>query len=333
MSSTAALKIRARVAAASAFFGRGTRPRYHRGGALRDDRRRLAALSELVAQYQRRRDRATMLAVRWLTCVLLGTCALGCSEEPAPAPPPPAAPVIASGCGHAHNDYEHARPLLDALERGFCSVEVDVFLVNGELLVAHELAQTDPARTLDTLYLDPLLVMHEAGGIDHATAGPLTLLIDIKSEASATYAAVHERLEAHAAMLTVFEPHGVTPGSVTAVISGNRDRAAMQAQGHRYAAMDGRLADLDSGAPATLIPLISQSWFDQFLWMGDGTLPEEDRARLVDFADRAHAEERRLRFWSIPDNPNSWSQLLEAGVDLINTDDLDGFAAFAGTTP
>lgn len=43
---------------------------------------------------------------------------------------------------HAHNDYEHARPLFDALERGFNSVEADVHLVDGRLLVA--------ARTIST---------------------------------------------------------------------------------------------------------------------------------------------------------------------------------------
>ena len=33
---------------------------------------------------------------------------------------------------HAHNDYLHSRPLLDALDQGFDSVEADVFLVNEE---------------------------------------------------------------------------------------------------------------------------------------------------------------------------------------------------------
>src|SRR5262249_1980163 len=27
---------------------------------------------------------------------------------------------------HAHNDYEHTRPLFDALDQGFCSVEADI---------------------------------------------------------------------------------------------------------------------------------------------------------------------------------------------------------------
>ncbi len=29
---------------------------------------------------------------------------------------------------HAHDDYEHDRPLLDALEHGFTSVEADIWL-------------------------------------------------------------------------------------------------------------------------------------------------------------------------------------------------------------
>ena len=28
---------------------------------------------------------------------------------------------------HAHNDYQHKRPLLDALDHDFCSVEADVY--------------------------------------------------------------------------------------------------------------------------------------------------------------------------------------------------------------
>jgi hypothetical protein len=39
---------------------------------------------------------------------------------------------------HAHNDYEHERPLHDALGHGFKSVEADVWLVDGELVVSHD---------------------------------------------------------------------------------------------------------------------------------------------------------------------------------------------------
>src|SRR5687767_7205871 len=58
---------------------------------------------------------------------------------------------------HAHNDYMHTQPLLEALDHGFCSVEADVFLVDGELLVAHDRAACRADRTIDRLYLDPLI--------------------------------------------------------------------------------------------------------------------------------------------------------------------------------
>src|SRR5256885_2951300 len=53
---------------------------------------------------------------------------------------------------HAHNDYEHPHPLFDALDAGARSVEADVFLVNGKLLVAHSWVDVRPERSLQSLY-------------------------------------------------------------------------------------------------------------------------------------------------------------------------------------
>ena len=47
------------------------------------------------------------------------------------------AQVIPLSHGHAHNDYVHARPLFEALESGFTSIEIDVYLYKGELKVSH----------------------------------------------------------------------------------------------------------------------------------------------------------------------------------------------------
>src|SRR5262245_49224155 len=78
---------------------------------------------------------------------------------------------------HAHNDYEHARPLLDALDHGFCSVEADVYLTDGALLVAHERKDVRPGRTLETLYLDPLRERVKANGGRVYAGGPTVWLL------------------------------------------------------------------------------------------------------------------------------------------------------------
>jgi hypothetical protein len=68
---------------------------------------------------------------------------------------PPGTPVAPTRRAHAHNDYEHTRPLLDALDQGFCSVEADVWRAKAERLVSHTPLDLKAGRTLPALYLDP----------------------------------------------------------------------------------------------------------------------------------------------------------------------------------
>lgn len=233
---------------------------------------------------------------------------------------------------HAHNDYEHTRPLLDALNHGFCSVEADVWLVNGQLLVAHDFKDAKPGRTLQALYLDPLRDrVAQNGGKVFRDGLAFTLLVDAKSDATNTYLALRDVLRPYASMLTKFSRERTDTNAVTIIVSGNRARALMATETNRLAAYDGRLADLESGAPSHLIPLISDNWTLHFKWRAqadEGPLADAERSQLKQLAHRAHQQGRRLRMWGAPDRPAMWQELYDAGVDLINTDDLAGLEMF-----
>lgn len=238
---------------------------------------------------------------------------------------------------HAHNDYEHDRPLLDALEHGFTSVEADVWLVDGELLVAHDREDVQAGVTLESLYLDPLdeLVRQKGHSVYPGWDGSLQLLIDIKSDGESTYAAVEKELAEHPGLMSRFANGKVTAGPVTAVISGNRPLATMQASDKRFGFFDGRSADLVSGMPAALMPLVSDNWTKMFTWRGIGAMPENERAKLHAYVEAAHSEGYRVRFWATPDEAGPardavWAELHNAGVDHINTDDLAALDAFLG---
>lgn len=235
---------------------------------------------------------------------------------------------------HAHNDYHHDRPLLDALAHGFTSVEADVFLVENELRVAHDPEEITPDRTLRSLYLDPLrrLVRRNDGSV-YPRRSRFILLVDVKSAAGPTYRKLHETLADYAKMLTMFDSQGRRDGAVLVIVSGNRDLDLMCGQSVRYAGYDGRLADLDTDAPADLIPLISDHWGRHFRWRGEGAMPEAEQEKLAEVVSRAHAKGRLVRFWATPDRPSParkalWRELLAAGVALINTDDLAGLQEF-----
>ena len=230
---------------------------------------------------------------------------------------------------YAHNDYEHRRPLFDALDNGFCSVEADVFVVDDQLLVGHVRQDLRPERTLEKLYLDPLRDRIKANGGKVYKDGPtIFLLIDVKTEAKATWAALAKVLPRYDDILSVTRANKFEPRAVTVVISGNCDRASISAQEVRYAGIDGRLTDLDSEAAPDLIPWISAAWGSYFKWKGDGAMPVAELTKLKELVAKAHQHKRLVRFWGTPEIPAFWEQLLTAGVDLINTDKLQELKKF-----
>lgn len=235
---------------------------------------------------------------------------------------------------HAHHDYEHKRPLLDALDQGFASVEADLFLIDGELLVAHHVLLVNKQRTLERLYLEPLWQRFKQYG-DTVLPGAqtFTLLIDIKRDGSATYAALEKSLFKYREMMSVTIDGVFKPGAVTVIISGDRPIQQIKQSNPRYAGIDGRHGDLSSEEPAELIPLISENWSNHFQFRGVGQMSDEERLKLREMVAQAHAGSRRLRFWGTPDYEKMWMELRAANVDLIGTDDLARLAKFFVTNP
>jgi hypothetical protein len=253
----------------------------------------------------------------------------------AAAPAPTAAPTPLLHA-HAHNDYEHARPLDEALENGFCSIEADVHLVDGQLLVAHKREECRADRTLQSLYLDPLRARARAGGGRIFPGWPsIVLLIDMKvpkdETPDATYAVLRSLLARYREMLTTWSGDAKQERAVMVVLTGDRPpRALVAAERERPCALDGGLSDLDvqpSPSP-DLVPMISAKWEDSFTWRGEGAMPEPERARLRELARKAEPQHRTLRFWAAPDQPGAWAELRAAGVQLINTDHLAQCRAF-----
>ncbi|MFC9843156.1 phosphatidylinositol-specific phospholipase C/glycerophosphodiester phosphodiesterase family protein [Streptomyces sp. NPDC060223] len=280
-----------------------------------------------MALTTRRRALTTLGAALAGSVALPATSALAGERKPRPRP---------LWRAHAHNDYEHPRPLFGALDHRFGSVEADIYLVGDQLLVAHDPVDLDPARTIESLYLDPLAARVRAnhGSVYRGYRKPLQLLIDIKTEGSSTYLELDRHLRRYKNLFTTYAHGRVHPGAVTAVISGDRAaRTPMEAQSVRRAFYDGRLADLGSAAPASFVPLISDNWTLNFSWLGNGPFPAAEREKLRGIIATAHARKQKVRFWATPDlavpaRDALWSELLAADVDYINTDDLAGLEAF-----
>lgn len=238
------------------------------------------------------------------------------------------AQVVALKKAHAHNDYQHPNPLADALAHGFTSIEADVYLINNELYVAHDQpTSVEGLASLKTLYLDPLRkhILQTKGFVFAGYTFPVILMIDVKSEAEATYRKLLEQLQEYQDILQ-------TPqnkyGMVRVVISGNRAvNLALQDRTHTVG-VDGRLNDLSRSFDTDLMPIISENYTKIISWKGDSDIPAEDFATLKKLADKAHKQGKKLRLWAIPENEKVWQVLLTAGIDFINTDELKRLQQF-----
>lgn len=222
---------------------------------------------------------------------------------------------------HSHNDYEHDRPLLDALDHGFCSVEADINLIDGKLLVAHSAKETKPERTLEALYLDPLRErIRKNGGKVYGSEKQFWLLIDVKGSGNRTWPVLNNVLKQYADILTSYNGNKVTPGAVSVVVD-NADRA-IAAEQVRYAAIDGRLKNIEQNVPAELMPWISSSWEDTFSWDAKGPMPAEELEKLREIVKKVHGQGKKLRFWALPDPLVVWPVFYKEGVDFLNADSL-----------
>jgi hypothetical protein len=230
---------------------------------------------------------------------------------------------------HAHNDYEHKRPLLDALDLGFMSIEADVYLNDGELLVAHHWLQISKDRTLRNLYLEPLRqrTLQFAGSV-FGNGEPITLLVDIKRDGATAYAALDKLLAEYREIISSTENGAFQERAVNVIVSGDRAAAEIANSNPRYVGIDGRLSDLSRDVDAKLMPLISDNWSQHFKYRGTGEMSDQERAKLIDIVSRAHAKGQQVRFWATPDYEKLWTELESAGVDLIGTDDLNRLAEF-----
>ena len=139
---------------------------------------------------------------------------------------------------HSHNDYWRPIPFYSALSVGAVSIEADVWLYNETLFVGHEQSALTPARTFDSLYIQPILsVLHaqnpsssfltnsktKNGVFDTAASQTLYLFVDLKTDGATTFPYVVRALEPLrvAGYLTTYNGTAAVPGPVTVIGTGN----------------------------------------------------------------------------------------------------------------
>lgn len=221
---------------------------------------------------------------------------------------------------HAHNDYEHPIPFFTAWNAGFGSIEADVFPVNGILLVSHSKKALDPQRTLDSLYLKPLLKE-----LQKNPNRKVDLLVDIKENYKESLQLLMQELKPLKKYL-VSDKDSRKP--LTILISGERPPPSEYKNYPGYIFFDDDLRLIHTPGEWKRVGLVSLSFERYSKWNGEGNLPDNDQIVLTHVIDSVHQAGKKIRFWAAPDNENSWRTQMKLDVDLIGTDKIQQLSQF-----
>ena len=120
---------------------------------------------------------------------------------------------------HSHNDYMQTAPFWQAYSQHVHSIEADVFLEGGVLLVGHDRGDLSKDMTFKSLYVEPIVsVFSRNGGKAWKDSdGHLQLMVELKSKTVPALKAVTSLLSEYP---EVFDP-AVNENAVRVVVTGN----------------------------------------------------------------------------------------------------------------
>ena len=227
---------------------------------------------------------------------------------------------------HSHNDYTRTVPFYQAYAQRVSSIEADVFLRDGVLVVGHDVEDLVPEMTFEKLYVEPLVTLfaRNGGRAWKDSDQRLQLMVELKSETEPTLRAVVALLQRWPA---VFDP-AVNSEAVRVTVTG---RVPEPADFDRYPAFvrfDGAWDADYTPAQLERIALVSANFRDFSQWNGKGSIIPAELARVKQVIDRAHAWEKPVRFWGAPEGTTVYYTFYDLGIDYINTDRPETCAAF-----
>ena len=196
------------------------------------------------------------------------------------------------------------------------------------MYAAHNREDIKPERTFSKLYLNPILqeIKKNNGQIYPQKDLALQLLIDLKTPADETLAALVKILKPHEAVLA-------PKGPVKIVVSGNTPSPEAFVKYPTFIFFDGRPEIQYTTQQLARVGLISQAFQKYSRWNGEGELPEKDRKALTRVIDQVHNQNKKIRFWATPDNIHTWKMMMNLKVDYLNTDKVVQMGDYLRTAP
>ncbi len=217
---------------------------------------------------------------------------------------------------HSHNDYERTAPFWEAYSQHCVSIEADLHLKDGILLVGHDLKDLKPERDFLSMYVLPIVkTFRENGGrMWKGSDQQLQLMVELKSN-------TEPQLSTVIALLEQYPDVFCTPDGVRVTITGKTPASKDFAKYPKWIWFDGDLEEVYTQGQLERVALLSDN-FRRYAkkWNGKGNFIPDDKKPLLEAIEKAHSLGKPVRFWNAPEGTTVYFTFWKLGIDYINTD-------------
>lgn len=274
--------------------------------------------------------------------------------------------ALSFGCGSVEGDvWLFDKNYTVASKPGTETATTKKFSTN-EVYVGHNQLYLEPNNTLWSLYLGPIFNMLEScnplfeaddgqnallehtdikhGLFYNSPETPLHLMLDIKTDANATYVALKQQLKPFIdnQYLTHYDTtqDKLVQGPLTITLSGNLPKELVRLEELRYMFLDGPLFNMTAKTDDNFLQQVKKESVivsaslqqllgdDVYALVATQELSDKAKSTLKNYFDRAHQLGLKTRIWGSTTWPiylrnTQMKAFWQLGCDLVNADDLE----------
>lgn len=221
------------------------------------------------------------------------------------------------------DDHKRKLPLVEALNTGFTGVSIKVKVgKDGSLKCG--------SKDFEDLYLKPLQarISGNNGWVYAGRPDEFYLIVEVDGDSSLALKSLQKIFDNNNTILSSFTDGKRQKKPVKLVLSGDIPRTQMLNESNRFYTLSESIQKIDTRFDGNSISISTMNFDKLFNWDGTQNMPNMQYHSFISYMKNARKAGRSTFIMNVPENPNAWGIMLEAGADFLEIEDFEAFAVF-----
>jgi hypothetical protein len=221
------------------------------------------------------------------------------------------------------DDHKRKMPLIEALNAGFAGVSIKIKVGKDGALKCN-------GKNFEDVYLKPLQnrITENNGWVYSGRPDEFYLIVHVDGDSLIAMKGFEKIFENYGSILSSFSEGKRQKKAIKIVLSGDVPRTQMLLATNRFYTFEESIQKIDARFDGNSISISKMNFDKLFNWDGSQSMPNMQYHSFISYLKNARKAGRLTLINDIPDNPNAWGIMLEAGADFLEIENFEAFTVF-----